>query len=56
MAYQCTELRKVYPNGVPAGHPAYQSKMNRDHNNYECEVYSQICIYDTQISQPHIKR
>nr|WP_283108082.1 thermonuclease family protein [Bacillus methanolicus] len=33
----CTELRKVYPNGVPAGHPAYQAKMDRDHDNYACE-------------------
>ncbi|MFC4799036.1 thermonuclease family protein [Neobacillus sp. GCM10023253] len=33
----CTELRKVYPNGVPAGHPAYQAKMDRDKDNYACE-------------------
>jgi len=33
----CTELRKVYPNGVPADHPAYQSKMDRDKDNYACE-------------------
>lgn len=33
----CTELRKQYPNGVPASHPAYQSKMDRDHDNYACE-------------------
>jgi micrococcal nuclease len=33
----CTELRKKYPNGVPAGHPAYQSKMDRDKDNYACE-------------------
>ena len=33
----CTELRKVYPSGVPAGHPAYQSKMDRDKDNYACE-------------------
>lgn len=33
----CTELRKVYPDGVPAGHPAYQSKFDRDHDNYACE-------------------
>jgi hypothetical protein len=33
----CTELRKVYPNGVPAGHPAYQSKLDRDNDNYACE-------------------
>jgi membrane protein involved in colicin uptake len=33
----CTDLRKVYPNGVPADHPAYQSKMDRDKDNYACE-------------------
>lgn len=33
----CTELRKKYPNGVPSSHPAYQSKMDRDHDNYACE-------------------
>lgn len=33
----CTELRQVYPDGVPAGHPAYQEKMDRDHDNYACE-------------------
>ncbi|MDQ0273562.1 excalibur calcium-binding domain-containing protein [Cytobacillus purgationiresistens] len=26
----CTELTKVYPNGVPSSHPAYQSKIARD--------------------------
>ncbi|MED4801208.1 thermonuclease family protein [Bacillus atrophaeus] len=33
----CTELRKKYPNGVPSSHPAYQSKMDRDHDNFACE-------------------
>jgi outer membrane biosynthesis protein TonB len=33
----CTELRKVYPNGVPSSHPAYQAKMDRDQDNYACE-------------------
>jgi hypothetical protein len=33
----CTVLRKVYPNGVPADHLAYQSKMDRDKDNYACE-------------------
>lgn len=33
----CTELRKKYPDGVPAGHPAYQAKMDRDKDNYACE-------------------
>jgi micrococcal nuclease len=33
----CTELRTKYPNGVPSTHPAYQSKMDRDHDNFACE-------------------
>lgn len=33
----CTELRKVYPNGVSKGHPAYQSKMDRDKDGWACE-------------------
>lgn len=33
----CTELRKVYPNGVDSSHPAYQSKMDRDKDNFACE-------------------
>lgn len=33
----CTELTKVYPNGVPEGHPAYQAKMDRDKDGYACE-------------------
>ncbi|WP_317851494.1 excalibur calcium-binding domain-containing protein [Neobacillus bataviensis] len=33
----CTELRKVFPDGVPSSHPAYQAKMDRDHDNYACE-------------------
>lgn len=33
----CTELRKVYPNGVKKGHPAYQAKMDRDKDNFACE-------------------
>ncbi|PIC62823.1 hypothetical protein CSV79_15135 [Sporosarcina sp. P13] len=33
----CTELRKKYPNGVAKGHPAYQSKMDRDGDNFACE-------------------
>lgn len=34
----CTELRKVYPRGVPAGHPAYEPKHDRDKDGYACEV------------------
>lgn len=33
----CTELRTKYPNGVPSTHPAYQAKMDRDHDIYACE-------------------
>ena len=33
----CTALRAVYPEGVPAGHPAYDSKHDRDGDNYACE-------------------
>jgi micrococcal nuclease len=33
----CTELRKVYPTGVPSTHPAYASKHDRDKDNYACE-------------------
>lgn len=33
----CTELRTKYPNGVPSSHPAYQSKMDKDKDNYACE-------------------
>lgn len=32
-----TELRKVYPSGVAKGHPAYQSKMDRDIDGWACE-------------------
>ncbi|MFB7139984.1 thermonuclease family protein [Gottfriedia sp. NPDC056225] len=33
----CTDLRKVYPNGVSKGNKAYQEKMDRDHDHYACE-------------------
>ncbi len=33
----CTELRAVYPSGVPSTHSAYQPKMDRDKDNYACE-------------------
>ncbi|MEH7356651.1 thermonuclease family protein [Neobacillus drentensis] len=33
----CTEIRKKYPDGVDSTHPAYQAKMDRDHDNYACE-------------------
>ena len=33
----CTQLRSVYPNGVPQGHPAYQPKLDRDNDNFACE-------------------
>ncbi|WP_241954667.1 thermonuclease family protein, partial [Staphylococcus chromogenes] len=34
----CTALREVHPNGVPAGHAAYASKLDRDNDNYACEI------------------
>lgn len=33
----CTELRIDYPSGVPASHPAYQAKMDRDQDGWACE-------------------
>lgn len=33
----CTELKKVYPNGVKKGHPAYQEKMDRDKDGVACQ-------------------
>jgi len=33
----CTELRKKYPSGVASSHPAYQSKMDRDKDEWACE-------------------
>lgn len=33
----CTEMRKVYPNGVKKGHPAYSAKMDRDQDGWACE-------------------
>ncbi|MEK5070233.1 MBL fold metallo-hydrolase [Sporosarcina sp. FSL K6-1508] len=33
----CTDLRTVYPGGVEIGHPAYQSKMDRDKDGWACE-------------------
>ncbi|MEH7237294.1 thermonuclease family protein [Bacillus sp. JJ1562] len=36
----CTELRKVYPNGVPSTHQAYEAKHDRDKDNWACEKAS----------------
>lgn len=33
----CTELRKVYPQGVKRGHPAYATKHDRDKDGWACE-------------------
>lgn len=33
----CTELRKVYPNGVSKDHPAYAPKHDRDKDGWACE-------------------
>lgn len=36
----CKLLREVYPNGVPEGHPAYESKHDRDKDGWACETTS----------------
>ncbi|MEG0259559.1 MAG: S-layer homology domain-containing protein [Lysinibacillus sp.] len=33
----CTELKKVYPDGVQVGHPAYVEKMDKDGDGWACE-------------------
>ena len=33
----CTELRRDYPNGVPASHPAYSTRLDRDRDGWACE-------------------
>lgn len=33
----CTELRKVHPDGVPSSHPAYDTKHDRDNDGFACE-------------------
>ncbi len=33
----CTELRKVYPDGVSSSHPAYLPKFDRDKDGWACE-------------------
>ena len=33
----CTEMRKVYPEGVPSSHPAYDKKHDRDGDGWACE-------------------
>lgn len=33
----CTELREVYPDGVPNTHEAYQPKMDRNKDGWACE-------------------
>ncbi|WP_290779352.1 excalibur calcium-binding domain-containing protein [Exiguobacterium sp. UBA5002] len=33
----CDDLRTEYPNGVPSSHPAYDSSMDRDKDNFACE-------------------
>lgn len=33
----CTELRKVYPNGVKRGHPSYSERMDGDKDGVACE-------------------
>lgn len=33
----CTEMRKVHPNGVKQGHPAYETRHDRDRDGQACE-------------------
>jgi len=33
----CSELNKVYPNGVKSDHPAYRSALDRDKDGWACE-------------------
>ena len=33
----CTALRQVHPGGVPRGHCAYSSRMDRDKDDWACE-------------------
>lgn len=33
----CTELRKIYPDGIGSNHPAYESKHDRDGDGWACE-------------------
>lgn len=37
MFANCTEMREYYPNGVKEGHPAYESKHDRDKDGWACE-------------------
>lgn len=34
----CTELRKVYPQGVGSDHEAYRPKFDRDNDGWACEI------------------
>jgi micrococcal nuclease len=33
----CSELRRVYPRGVPSDHPSYEKYLDRDQDNFACE-------------------
>ena len=33
----CTALRQDFPHGVPAGHPSYSPKLDRDKDGFACE-------------------
>jgi hypothetical protein len=33
----CTAMKEYYPDGVAKGHPAYESKHDRDKDNWACE-------------------
>ncbi|WP_342559813.1 excalibur calcium-binding domain-containing protein [Psychrobacillus sp. FSL W7-1457] len=35
----CTELKKVYPNGVSSDHPVYLQKFDRDKEGWGCDRF-----------------
>ncbi|MXX62631.1 MAG: excalibur calcium-binding domain-containing protein [Holophagales bacterium] len=34
----CTELRRVHRDGVPRGHCAYRTELDRDNDGHACET------------------
>ena len=48
----CTELRRQHPNGVPEGHCAYQSGMDRDRDGWACETGGSGGVASTPSPRP----
>jgi hypothetical protein len=40
----CTALRRAHPGGVPAGHPAYERKHDRDRDGFACETSKGLIV------------